>query len=249
MNGKLIYSAEYWFGGEPSSLNKRRAKITISPGNAPGAPPAYVVAADHSPAGPSSPDSVFLAGGQKLAVEAWSDLSGIRVSDAGGNGKFFEAPAAHMGPAAFDGHTIWFARRILDSDAYSAAGAIVEFDPGSHKYSVHELPEIGSLSGTAILADGNNIWLGLAGRPEVEGTNPGLLRYNKSTGTVLKYAVDDVINTINRMGDTIYCGTDDGLYTIRGSVVSKYRFEPDATGKLVMITRPGSFHPMTVIHK
>ena len=91
---------------------------------------------------------------------------------------------------------------------------------GSHKYSVHELPEIGSLSGTAILADGNNIWLGLQGRPEVEGTNPRLLRYNKSSGTVQKYAVNDVINTINRMGDTIYCGTSDGLYTIRGVVAS-----------------------------
>jgi hypothetical protein len=49
----------------------------------------------------------------------------------------------------------------------------VEFDSLSHAYRAHELPEIGTLSETALLANGNDIWLGLEGRREVEGASPG----------------------------------------------------------------------------
>jgi len=245
-NGKLIFTAEYGFGGEQFALNKRRVTITVS---AASAPPLFVVAEDRSHASSSSAEPVFHAGDQTFSVETKSQPSGIWITDASGNKRFFPAPAIHIGPVVFDSRTIWFARRFLDSDAYSVAGAIVAFDPRSHKYRVHELPEIGSLSGTAILADGDNIWLGLEGRPEAEGTNPALLRYNKSTGAVQKYAVNDIVYTINRVGETIYCGTSDGLYTIRSGAIHQYRFEPDASGKLTMVERPAPLHPPTVSHK
>ena len=74
-------------------------------------------------------------------------------------------------------------------------------------------------------------------RPEGGDYGAGLLRYNITTGAVAKYAVADSIHTIDRLGETLYCGTSHGLYTIRGGKVRQLRFEPDDKGKLIMVPR------------
>ena len=74
-------------------------------------------------------------------------------------------------------------------------------------------------------------------RPEGAEYGAGLLRYNTATGTGAKYAVADYIHTIDRLGNTVYCGTSHGLYTVRGNQVTQLRFEPDDQGKLVMVPR------------
>ena len=52
-----------------------------------------------------------------------------------------------------------------------------------------------------------------------------------------KFPVADYIHTIDRLGNTVYCGTSHGLYTVRGNQVTQLRFEPDDQGKLVMVPR------------
>jgi hypothetical protein len=99
------------------------------------------------------------------------------------------------------------------------------------------LPEIAPWSGSAILLDDGNLWIGLMSRPEGAEYGAGLLRYNITTGAVTKYPVADYIHTIDRLGDTLYCGTSHGLYTVRGNKVTQFRFEPDDKGKLIMVPR------------
>lgn len=256
-NGKLIYTAEYGFGGEQFGIKPQRATITINTEGTRGAAPTFVIADDHTPMSQATKTARyqatktarFQAAGQTFVVEAESQPSGIRLAGVPGKEQFFPAPVTHIGPPAFDGRRIWFARRFLDGDGYSGAGAIGAFDSVSHQYKIYNLPEIGTASGTAILADGNQIWVGLEGREEDSGHSAGLLRYNRLTGTVRKYNVNDVIHTINRANATIYCGTSDGLYTIQGDLVRHYRFEPDATGKLTMVARPAPFHPIAESQK
>ena len=74
-------------------------------------------------------------------------------------------------------------------------------------------------------------------RPEGAEYGAGLLRYNTATGAVAKFPVADYIHTIDRLGNTVYCGTSHGLYTVRGNQVTQLRFEPDDQGKLVMVPR------------
>jgi hypothetical protein len=74
-------------------------------------------------------------------------------------------------------------------------------------------------------------------RPEGAEYGAGLLRYNTRTGAVAKYPVADYIHTLDRLGDTLYCGTSHGLYTVRGNQVTQFRFEPDGNGKLIMVPR------------
>jgi hypothetical protein len=85
--------------------------------------------------------------------------------------------------------------------------------------------------------DGPELWVGLMRRPEGSDYGGGLLKYDTRSGAVTKYPVNDYIHTLDRMGDTLYCGTSHGLYTIREGKITQLRFEPDENGKLVMITR------------
>jgi hypothetical protein len=142
-----------------------------------------------------------------------------------------------IGPFVLDGHKIWFANTFYDSEGFSGVGAIGVFDISTRKYDMRYLPEIAPWSGSAILLDGADLWIGLMRRPEGAEYGAGLLRYNTATGAVAKFPVADYIHTIDRLGNTVYCGTSHGLYTVRGNQVTQLRFEPDDQGKLVMVPR------------
>lgn len=143
-----------------------------------------------------------------------------------------------IGPYEQRGDRIWFASTFYDSEGTSGIGAIGSFDISSRHYEMRYLPAIASWSGSAILLDNHDLWIGLKRRPEGAEISGGLLRYNIATGAVKTYPIPDVIFTISRAGDALYCGTSHGLYMLRADRLTQLRFEPDATGKLTMIPRP-----------
>jgi len=142
-----------------------------------------------------------------------------------------------IGPFVQSGDKIWFATTFYDGEGTSGLGAIGSFDVATREYQMRYLPEIAPWSGSAILLDGDDLWIGLMRRPEGADIAAGLLRYNIRTGAVETLAIPDIIFTVDRAGDAIYCGTSHGLYIVRGSEITQMRFEPDATGKLVMAQR------------
>lgn len=103
------------------------------------------------------------------------------------------------------------------------------------KYEMLYPPEIAPWSGSAILLDGTDLWIGLTRRPGGASVPGGLLRFNIRNGVVRKYSVADYIYTLDAIGGTLYCGTSNGLATVRGDLVTAFRFEPDANGKNVMV--------------
>ncbi len=151
-----------------------------------------------------------------------------------------QAPAemeSDIGPFVQDGDKIWFATSFYDGEGTSGIGAIGSFDIATHKYQMRYLPEIAPWSGSAILLDGEDLWIGLKHRPEGAEIGGGLLSYNMRTGRVKTFAIPDVIFTIDRAGDAIYCGTSHGLYMLRGDQITQLRFEPNESGQLIMIQR------------
>jgi hypothetical protein len=148
----------------------------------------------------------------------------------------------------------------IDGEGHSGVGAVGTFDIQSGRYHMRYLPEIAASSGSAIRLDGDALWIGLLHRGEGAATGGGLLRYNTKTGSVNRYAVPDVIYTIDRLGDALYCGTSHGLYMVQDGKVTQLRFEPDDRGTLIMVAaetrlakdslrdappdqRPGPFDP------
>ena len=255
-NGKLRYTAS--FGG-----SERHATITIEP-RAGGAPPAYTIA--DAPAPPYSaggPTRLATTDGQSVTIENKTppgqphQPSRIGVVAKSGSKQFYPVPIPSMaldrkalpdkqppleieddiGPFLLDGNKIWFANTFYDGEGVSGVGAVGSFDISTRKYEMRYLPEIAPWSGSAILLDDGDLWIGLMRRPEGADYGAGLLRYNITSGAVAKYAVADYIHTIDRLGDTLYCGTSHGLYTVRGNKVTQLRFEPDGKGKMVMVPR------------
>jgi hypothetical protein len=151
-----------------------------------------------------------------------------------------QAPAEienDIGPYVQAGGKIWFANTFYDREGFSGVGAIGEFDIASRKFEMHYLPDIVPWSGSAILLDGDELWIGLMRRPEGAEYSAGLLRYNIRTGDVSKLPLADLVNSIDRVGSAMYFGTSQGLYVLRGGKFTQFRFEPDASGKIVMIAR------------
>jgi hypothetical protein len=256
--GKLRYAAS--FGG-----SERHATIVIEP-RAGDAAPAYSIADAPAPWAwdlAAEPARLATTDGQSVIVANKTppgqphQASGIYVIGKSGGKQYYPAPIPTMalhrkllpdtqapgeiendiGPFVLHGHKIWFATTFYDSEGFSGVGAIGSFDISTRKYEMRYLPEIAPWSGSAILLDGADLWIGLMRRPEGAEYGAGLLRYNTATGAVAKYPVADYIHTIDRLGDTLYCGTSHGLYTVRGSRVTQLRFEPDDQGKLVMVPR------------
>jgi hypothetical protein len=142
-----------------------------------------------------------------------------------------------IGPFVLSGSKVWFASTFYDGEGISGLGAIGIFDIPARKYEMRYLTEIVAWSGSAILLDGDDLWIGLMRRPEGALYGGGLLRYNTQTGSVSKYALPDVIHTIDLLEDALYCGTSHGLYILRDDKLTQLRFEPDEKGKLLIVAR------------
>lgn len=249
--GLIVYTA---------SALERGYRVTVDA--RPGQTPAYTIADGPAPSGnPEPPATIPLPDGAKAVVTNTPvgqahQLSGITITDRAGKSEFYAAPVPTMeqyrkmrrdeqaaleiendiGPAVIEGQTIWYANRFYDGEGTSGVGGIGSFDLRTHKYDLHYFPEIAAWSGSALRLDGEDLWIGLMRQPEGAAYGGGLLRYNRKTGAVAKFPIPDVVNTIDRAGDAIYCGTSNGLYWIRGGAIRHLFFEPDARGKLTAIS-------------
>lgn len=251
-NGRIFYRGE---------ARDHGYDVTITPSA--GIIPAYTITETSPSSDSPAPPVVFsLTGGQSARVMntpvgQTHQPSGFAITGRTGGQEFFPAPVPTMelnrklraseqapaeiendvGPAARDGSAIWYANQFYDGEGFSGVGAVGEFDLSTHKYQMHYFPEIARWSGSALRIDGDDLWIGLMRQPEGAPFSGGLLRYNRRTGVAAKFDVPDYINTIDRVGDGIYCGTSNGLWVIRGGAVTHLAFEPDRGGRLTAVTR------------
>jgi hypothetical protein len=142
-----------------------------------------------------------------------------------------------IGPFVQSRDKIWFATTFYDSEGVSGIGAIGSFDIASRQYEMRYLAEIAPWSGSVILLDGDDLWIGLKRRPEGADIGRGLLRYNVRSGAIQTFGIPDVIFTLDRVGNALYCGSAHGLYLVRGDHITQLRFEPNESGQLAMIPR------------
>jgi hypothetical protein len=262
--GKLRYTASFGQADQvQEGWSERHAILTIEPRGG-GALPEYKIEEVPAPRySAAEPAPLRIAGGGAVLVRNTTppgqphQPSGVYVISKTGGKQFFPAPIPTMalyrsarpdkpapgemengiGPFALAGGKLWFANTFYDGEGVSGVGAIGSFDIPARKYEMRYLPEIAPWSGSAIMLDGEDLWIGLMRRPEGAGYGAGLLCYHTRAGTTTKYAIPDLIYTIDRLGDTLYCGSSHGLYTLRGSKLTQLRFEPDSRGNLIMVAR------------
>jgi hypothetical protein len=143
----------------------------------------------------------------------------------------------YIGPHAFDGEKLWFANKFYNGEGVSGVGAIGTFNPATGRYRMRYLPEIAPWSGSALLVNGESVWIGLMRQPEGSAYGGGLLRFDNATGEVRNYPVPGYISTISQVGAVVYLGAENGIYTL-----------DTGTDELTHITvEPGPEGPRTLV--
>lgn len=263
--GELHYLAAFVRAGEPEpGWESRYAIINIHPAGGDSLPTFKIIERPAPDNSASEQAELHLPSGETVTVANTTppgqpqQPSGVYVAGKSGRKQFYIVPFPTMtryrqllpdkqapgeieneiGPYALAGAKLWFANSFYDSEGVSGVGAIGTFDIAARKYEMRYLLEIAPWSGSAMLLDGDDLWIGLMRRPEGANYGAGLLRYNTRTGATKLYKIPDLIYTIDRLGNTLYCGTSHGLYTIRGEKVLQLRFEPDVNrNRTLMVVR------------
>jgi hypothetical protein len=132
---------------------------------------------------------------------------------------------------------LWFGNSFYNGEGATGVGGLGEFNLASRTYRMHYIPEVADWSVGNLTLDGNTLWMGLYHLGEGSSESGGVAYFNRVTGAARRYPVDQSIGSVYRMDDTVYCGSSDGIFLIRGTTITQLRFGPDRTGKLVMISR------------
>lgn len=146
--------------------------------------------------------------------------AGIRVSRSGSRSRFFPVPLRDLannnalGAFAFDGNRLWFANDFYDGEGMTGVGALGVFDLATGKYTMHYFPEIARWSGSALLLDGDDVWIGLMSRPEGALNGGGVLRFNKVSGAVTVYPVPALVTGIARQQNLLCFASEHGVYIL-----------------------------------
>ncbi len=117
---------------------------------------------------------------------------------------------------------IWLCPDFYDSEGYTGLGGIGYFDMKERKYEIFYSSKTSGWGCSTLMAEKGKVWAGLSGRPEGETSPGGLAAYDPSSGEIKVYDVPAVINVVRRVGDSLFMGTQNGIYTL--SVDGKVSF-------------------------
>jgi hypothetical protein len=113
------------------------------------------------------------------------------------------------------GDEIIFGTDFYDGEGESGIGAIGSFDFATETYHYEFVDELAPWSTSAILVDGDTIWIGMRRRPEGADYSGGILEYNRATKIAKVHDVAHITLTLAKCDDALVAGTEDGIYLIR----------------------------------
>lgn len=139
--------------------------------------------------------------------------------------EFHRAYALEAEIGAFDVHDgqIWFGISYYDGEGISGVGGWGRFDPRERRYEIEWGTPVADASVTALLHEGDVLWFGLARRHEWSLTGAGVARLHLTTGTTTRFEVPGVPEVLCRVAGTLWLGTREGLFRLRGRTVERIR--------------------------
>lgn len=134
-----------------------------------------------------------------------------------------------IGPHQVEGDRLWFGKTFYNSEGSTGVGGFGYFDAAAARYQLYSPPEIQRWSVSAMLVETDCVWLALYRRGEYGNNSGGLLRWDRVSNGVERFAVTDLVNSIACAGGAIYLGADDGIVALNGDRIVSY-FVDRATG-------------------
>jgi hypothetical protein len=132
------------------------------------------------------------------------------------------------------GDRVWVGKSFYDREGSSGVGAIGYVD-ASGVYTFLTIPDVVDWSVSSLWVEEDSIWAGLVSDGESAARSGGLLEYSRKTQRATVHTVPDVIHSIARVDGATFLGTSHGVYVIRNGQRTRYRMEPDITGRSVLI--------------
>ena len=171
--------------------------------------------------------ATFLAWNEETAVNSYGGerRSGIYVSERGEvvfyplpqpqisepNPQFEVIYRNEIGPIQLVGEKIWFGVTFYDGEGYTGVGGIGTFDTKTRSYQLVYIPALADLSVSALLVDGDEVWLGLHGRTAGGMSGASVAKYQRDTGTLKRFNIAAVANKIVKLANGVYVATSDGI--------------------------------------
>ena len=140
-----------------------------------------------------------------------------------------------IGPTQTDGDKLWFGKTFYDGEGNSGVGGFGYFDASDRQYHLFTPSELADCSVSAIRAEPDAVWLGIAQMGEYNGSPRGVLRYDRQTGTVRKYDLPDAVYDLASSGDRILAVTSSGIAVIEGGRVKRYFVDRTTDGRLRVV--------------
>ena len=119
------------------------------------------------------------------------------------------------------GDEIVFGNDFYDGEGLSGIGSLGYFDLVTKTYRYEFLDRLASWSTAAILVDRDEIWIAMKRQPEGKDYSGGILKYNSKNKSVAHYELPHVALTMATSGDTRYIGTEDGLYILSSTGLTR----------------------------
>ena len=122
-----------------------------------------------------------------------------------------------LGPFQKLGDRIWFCKNFYGGEGQCGVGAAGFFDTKAKVFEILYSSQTAKWSCSAILAEENTVWMGLQHIGEGSVSSGGLAAVNPATGEAVIHEVPSGISAIQRIGDSIVLGGDEGIYMLNAA--------------------------------
>lgn len=119
-----------------------------------------------------------------------------------------------LGPFQKLGDRVWFCKNFYGGEGQCGVGAAGFFDMKAKKFEIFYSSQTAKWSCSALLAEEKTVWLGLEHIGEGWGKSGGLAALDPATGEVKIFDIPAGITAIRRVGDLLFLGTGEGIYTL-----------------------------------
>lgn len=141
-----------------------------------------------------------------------------------------------IGPYQVVGDRFWFGKTFYDGEGISGVGSVGYFDLVQRKFVLFSPPALAAWSSSALLVDGDNVWVGLLRRPEGGDWSGGLLQYDLASDSTKQYEIKEIVLAIERWEDALYVGTSNGIYVLRNDQLQHFVIELGLNGEFQIVT-------------
>lgn len=147
-----------------------------------------------------------------------------------------------IGPWQIVDGTLWFGKAFYDGEGMSGVGGFGYFDTESRQFRLHSPPQSWDYSASALLLDGDAVWLALEQAGEWASTGGGVVRFSRSGQLLDRIPIAERVAGIARVNGQILMATDYGAALFDGLQVRRFFIDQSRSGRLrVVEALPGNY--------